>query len=98
MNLMELNQAITNAIKINKAIASKQVLVGDSKQDTAVIALVIIEKTTKFRETHIRIAEDLDRLIADIRYQYDFTDDDFIKYAIPIAGFTTEDICRKLNQ
>ena len=98
MNLMELNKALTSAIEINKTIASAQVLVGDSKQDTTVVALVIIEKTTKFRETHIRIDEDLDRLIADIRYQYDFTDDDFIKYAIPIAGFTTEDICRKLNQ
>lgn len=96
MNLKELNQAITNALEINKSIASRQVLAGGSKQDTTVVALVIIEKATKFRETHIRIAEDLDTLMAELRYQYDFTDDDFINYVSPIAGFTTEDICRKL--
>ena len=74
------------------------ILVGDESFPEVVVACIILEKPTKYRIDHIRVSESLGKLVSDLKYFYDMSDDDIIKSVVPIAGFTTIDLVQFLER
>ena len=80
MNLLELSENIEN------------ILIGQDSKSECVAAIIKIDRATKYRGSHLRLAENLDTLLSELYYLYDIDKDDIFKVVIPIAGFTLEDL------
>lgn len=74
------------------------VIIGDSPKPEVVVAYVLVAKPSPYRDSHIRISEDLDALVSELRYAYDMTEDDILSSVVPLAGFSVIDLAEYFSK
>lgn len=74
------------------------IIVGDEPFPEVVVAYVTLKKPTNYRLDHIRVAENLEKLVYELKYFYDMTDEDVLDSVVPVAGFTTTDLVEFLER
>lgn len=97
--MLNANNILEGLNKLNENQKNKlPIIVGDSPKPNVVVAYVLVAKPSPYRDNHIRISEDLDALISELRYAYDMTEDDILNSVIPLAGFSVIDLAEYFSK
>ena len=97
--MLNANNILEGLNKLNESQKNKlPVIVGDSPKPNVVVAYVLVTKPSPYRDNHIRISEDLDALVSELRYDYDMTEDDILNSVIPLAGFSVIDLAEYFSK
>ena len=97
--MLKVNNILEGLNKLNEDQKNKlPVIVGDRPKPNVVVAYILVAKPSPYRDNHIRIAEDLDELISELRYYYDMTEDDILNSVVPLAGFSVIDLAEYFSK
>lgn len=97
--MLNANNILEGLNKLNESQKNKlPVIVGDSPKPNVVVAYILVAKPSPYRDNHIRISEDLDALVSELRYDYDMTEDDILNSVIPLAGFSVIDLAEYFSK
>ena len=95
--MLKLKDLLEKAARL-ATLTELPILIGDEPFPEVVVAYIILEKPTNYRMNHIRFAENLEKLVSELRYFYDMSDEDVLNSIVPIAGFTTIDLVQFLER
>ena len=97
--MLNANNILEGLNKLNENQKNKlPIIVGDSPKPDVVVAYVLVPKPSPYRDNHIRISEDLEALIMELRYAYDMTDDDMLNSVVTLAGFSVIDLAEYFSK
>ena len=95
--MLKLKDLLEKLSKFSTAEKELPIILGEAPFPETVVAYIRLKKPTNYRVDHVRVAESLEKLIYELRYFYDLSDDDVLDAVIPIAGFTTIDLVQFLG-
>ncbi len=97
--MLTANNILEGLNKLNENQKNKlPVIIGDGPKPNVVVAYVLVAKPSPYRDSHIRISEDLDALVSELRYAYDMTEDDILNSVVPLAGFSVIDLAEYFSK
>ena len=97
--MLTANNILEGLNKLNENQKNKlPVIIGDSPKSNVVVAYVLVTKPSPYRDSHIRISEDLDALVSELRYTYDMTENDILNSVMPLAGFSVIDLAEYFSK
>lgn len=97
--MLTVNNILEGLNKLNENQKNKlPIIVGDSPKPNVVMAYILVAKPSPYRDSHIRISEDLDALVGELRYTYDMTEDDILNSVVPLAGFSVTDLAEYFSK
>ena len=94
--MLKLKDLLEKTTKL-ESLSKLPIIIGDEPFPEVVVAYVTLKKPTNYRLDHIRFAESLEKLVYELKYFYDMTDDDVLDSVVPVAGFTTTDLVEFLQ-
>ena len=95
--MLKLKDLLEKAVRL-ATLTELPILIGDEPFPEVVVAYITLEKPTNYRMNHIRVAENLEKLIYELKYFYDLSDEGILNSVVPIAGFTTIDLVQFLER